>query len=353
MAYTNIDNPELYMQSKLYTGNGVSGTSITFDNTDTSMQPDWIWGSCRSHGDNNWISDSVRGNTKAVFSNNNNAEETSSERIKSFDSNGFTIGDAGDTNTNTRTFVAWCWKAGTSFSNDASATSVGSIDSAGSVSTTAGFSIIQFGGTGSLGTVAHGLGAVPHAIFFKRLDTTGAWASYHKPIGATKYMRLDSNSSEITASDEFNDTEPTSTVFTVDTDGGVNASGTNNMIAYCLAPIKGYSKFGSYTGNGNADGTFVYTGFKPAMIIIKNTTNSNDWVILDNKRNTFNLTDKTLFPDLSVAEDTTSANMDFLSNGFKIRDTRGADNTSSSVYIYLAFAESPLVNSKGVPNNAR
>ena len=354
MAYTNIDNPELYFQCKTYTAN--NGTqSITFDGSE-DMQPDWSWIKCRSQAYNHALFDSVRGTTKLIRSNQNTAEETHSGTLSAFNSDGFSLnGNDAFTNNGSETYVSWNWKAGTSFSNDASATSVGSIDSAGSVSTTAGFSIIRFGGTGSLGTVAHGLGAVPHAIFFKRLDTTGAWASYHKPLGATKYMRLDSNSIQITASDEFNDTEPTSTVFTVDTDGGVNASGTNNMIAYCLAPIKGYSSFKSYKGNGSSDGTFVYTGFKPAWIMIKKATGSaNNWYMMDNKRTPHNVSVKYILADTSAVEETGSGQeRDFLSNGFKIRNSNNGLNTSGETYIYLAFAESPLVNSKGVPTTAR
>ena len=354
MAYTSIDNPELYFQIKLYTGNG-SSRSITFDG-DEDMQPDWSWFKARSEAYNHALFDSVRGTTKLIRSNQNTAEETHSTTLTAFNSDGFSLG-GGDafTNANTVTYASWHWKAGTSFSNDASATSVGSIDSAGSISTTAGFSIIQFSGTGSQGTVAHGLNAVPHVIFFKRLDTTGAWASYHKPIGATKYLRLDTNSAEITASDEFNDTDPTSTVFTVDTDGGVNASGTDNMIAYCFSPIKGYSKFGSYTGNGNADGTFVYTGFKPAWILTKCTDTARNWNIRDNKVNPFNVTEAFLEANGSTAEQTDPgySSIDILSNGFKHRGVGGDTNVSGDGYIFMAFAESPFVNSNGIPNNAR
>ena len=354
-AYTTIDDPELYFQIKLYTGNG--GTqSITLDGSE-NMQPDWVWFKNRSSVNKHRLFDSVRGVGKNLVSNNNGAEIDAGTgtdgQLRTFDSNGFSVGSDGSVNTNNENIVAWNWKAGTSFSNDASSTSVGSIDSAGTVSTEAGFSIIQFSGTGSLGTVAHGLGAIPNVIFFKRLDANGAWASYHETLGATKYMRLDSSSGQITASDEFNDTEPTSTVFTVQTDGGVNASGTDNMIAYCFTNISGYSKFGGYTGNNSSDGTFVHTGFKPAWLMVKKYSDTNHWIIWDNKRSTkngANIIDKKLYANLNYAENG-AEDVSFVSNGFKFHTNTGDWNEAQS-YIYLAFAESPFVNSNGIPNNA-
>jgi|8_EtaG_2_1085327.scaffolds.fasta_scaffold11293_3 hypothetical protein len=354
MSYTNgLDNPELYFQAKIYTGNG--GTqSITLDGSE-NMQPDWVWIKRRNSAGGHMLTDVIRGVTKTIITNENSAEQTFSNGLTAFGSDGFTVGSEDGFNKASDTFVAWNWKAGTSFSNDASATGIGSIDSAGSVSTTAGFSIIRFSGTGSLGTVAHGLGAVPHAIFFKRLDANGAWASYHKPLGATVYMRLDSSSAKITASDEFNDTEPTSTVFTVDTDGGVNASGTDNMIAYCMTPIKGYSKFSSFVGNGNSDGTFIYTGFKPAFVLYKcSSDNFTNWQIHDSARSPSNLSVNRLNPnDSSVELSTTADSFDLLSNGFKARGTASNSNNSGSSFIYMAFAESPFVTSTGIPTTAR
>ncbi len=232
----------------------------------------------------------------------------------------------------------------------------GSIQSTVSANTTAGFSIVNWTGSSSASvqTIGHGLGTTPHWILSKNRGSGSsitAWINYHHKIDASApedYTIYLNNSDARVDNPVFGDTAPTSTVFSFNT-----GTDDQNYISYCFTEKKGFSKFGNYVGNGDADGPYVHLGFRPAMVIIKNTTNSNDWVILDNKRNTFNLTDKTLFPDLNVVEDTTSANMDFLSNGFKIRDTRGADNTSSSVYIYMAFAEAPFVNSNGVPCNAR
>ena len=351
MAYTVIDKPSDYFNTVLYTGTGSELAIST-----VGFEPNWTWIKIRNESSSHEIFDSVRGATKTINSNTNGAEATIAQTLKSFDSDGFTLGTDGDVNyDDSQTGVAWNWKAGTAFTNDASATGVGSIDSAGSVNTDAGFSIIRYGGTGSLGTVAHGLGVAPSFIAFKRLDTTGNWVNYHKSIGATKYLRFDTDSAEITASDEFNDTEPTSTVFTVETDGAVNASGTNNIIAYCFADVKGYSKFGEYAGNGNADGTFVYTGFKPAFVMVKRYDGAGQgWNMFDNKRDPFNLVDEFLIANSSNAEATGGAlNLDFLSNGFKFRGTDGGSNTSGSEYIYMAFAESPFTTSTGIPATAR
>jgi|TARA_R100000455_G_scaffold15404_1_gene7406 hypothetical protein len=344
MAYTTIDDPTIHFNTKLYTGTGSSNAV-----TGVGFQPDWVWIKNRSTTGNHALFDVINGVTKYVNSNTNYGLQTSAPTVTSFDSDGFTVGSSADLNGSGNSIASWNWLAGGS----ASSNSNGSITSSVSVNTTAGFSIVRFSGTGSLGTVGHGLGAVPDVLFFKRLDTTGAWASYHKPLGATKYMRLDSTSAQITASDEFNDTEPTSTVFTVATDGGVNASGTDNMLVYCMTEIKGYSKFGSYTGNGDVDGTFVYTGFRPAWVMTKESSGTGHWRIRDNKRfDQTNPIDKVLYANASTTE-TDEDNTDFLSNGFKLRTTGGENNGSGDTYIYLAFAESPFVNSSGIPCNAR
>ena len=344
MAYTTIDDPTIHFNTKLYTGTGSSNAV-----TGVGFQPDWVWIKNRSTTGNHALFDVINGVTKYVNSNTNYGLQTSAPTVTSFDSDGFTVGSSADLNGSGNSIASWNWLAGGS----ASSNSNGSITSSVSANTTAGFSIVRFSGTGSLGTVGHGLGAVPDVLFFKRLDTTGAWASYHKPLGATKYMRLDSTSAQITASDEFNDTEPTSTVFTVATDGGVNASGTDNMLVYCMTEIKGYSKFGSYTGNGDVDGTFVYTGFRPAWVMTKESSGTGHWRIRDNKRfDQANPIDKVLYANASTTE-TDEDNTDFLSNGFKLRTTGGENNGSGDTYIYLAFAESPFVNSSGIPCNAR
>ena len=251
-------------------------------------------------------------------------------------------------NNNSDTYVAWNWKAG---GGQGSSNTDGSINTTyTSVNTTAGFSISKYTGTGATATIGHGLGVAPKMIIIKQTNTTRNWVVGHDGIGWTKYLYLDSTNAQGTGN-FFNDTAPTNSVFSVVNDGGVNGSG-GTYIAYCFAEKTGYSKFGSYTGNGNADGTFVYTGFKPAFIIFKRTNTANDWFMVDNKINPFNVTDKMLRPNLSNAEQSFN-NIDFLSNGFKPRGASDGFNASGSTYIYMAFAESPFVNSKGVPNNAR
>ena len=260
MAYTTIDNPELYFQTKLWTGTGSSNT-LTLDGSE-NMQPDWVWIKSRSQTHNHKIYDSVRGVTKTLGSNETDGEATVAQSLTAFGTDGFTVGTDVSVNESSETFVSWNWKAGTSFSNDASATSVGTIDSSGSVSTDAGFSIISYTGTGSAGTIAHGLGAVPAWYFIKQRNTTGGWIVYHKGNTSspeTDYLRLDKTDSTVDDA-IFNDTAPTSSVFSIGTNAPVNTS-SGTYIAYCFAEKQGYSKFGSYTGNDNANGTFIHTGF--------------------------------------------------------------------------------------------
>jgi len=356
MSYTNgLDNPELYFQNKLYTGNG-STQSITLDGSE-NMQPDWVWIKCRSAVEGHVLFDVARGVQKAINSNTQSEEATSSNYLTAFGTDGFSVGSSGLVNANSETYASWCWKMGTAFSNDASATGVGTIDSTGSVSTTAGQSIISYSGTGSAGTIAHGLGAVPKMMMIK--ETSGnasggnqSWSVYHQALGNTHFIPLNSTEAKIDDVD-FNDTTPTSSVFSVGVQNRTNSGNGNGVyIGYIFSEVKGYSKFGSYTGNGNADGTFVYTGFKPAWVMTKYYSGSgHGWHMQDNKRDGFNYNNHRLFANTSGAEET-SVRMDLLSNGFKYRDNDGNGNGFN--YIYMAFAESPFVNSAGaVPNNAR
>ena len=346
MAYTTIDNPELYFQTKLYSGNGSNGHAITFDGSE-NMSPDWVWIKSRSSNSHR-LTDSVRGATKVLYSDLNFAEVTDADTIQSFDTNGFTIDDDADTNGNGKNFASWNWKAGGS----ASSNSDGSITSSVSVNTTAGFSIVTYTGNGTAGaTVGHGLGSVPQWIIVKVRNTTNEWVVYHTSLGATKFIEMNSTGAVQTNTTRFNDTEPTSSVFSLGTAAGLNTS-SDTHVAYCFAEKKGYSKFGSYTGNGNADGTFVYTGFRPAWVMVKRTDSGNSWCIFDNKRPGFNETNQYLLAEDSRAE-LTDMGFEILSNGFKLRQTFNSVNGSGASYIYLAFAESPFVNSNGVPNNAR
>ena len=354
MAYTTIDNHELHFQTKLYTGN--SGTqSITFDGSE-NMQPDWVWIKSRSAAEWHQVHDSVRGVAKYLFTNENQAEgeRSPNDQVTSFDSNGFSLGaGANDSvNTNSGSYVSWNWKAGTSFSNDASSTGVGSIDSTGSISTDAGFAIISWVGTGVDATIAHGLGSAPKIVFVKNRSTTDKWRSSFTALdGSYDYMHL--NTTESVSNEPVS--APTSSVFSVYSHAQSNGNG-NNMIAYVFSEKKGYSKFSSYTGNASTtNGTFVYTGFKPAWVLTKSSSNaSTQWTLKDNKRNTFNPCNASLYPNLNAAEDSDSnIGIDFLSNGFKLYGNYSGINANGYTYIYMAFAEAPFVNSNGVPNNAR
>ena len=343
MAYTSIDKPTDYFNTVLYTGDGNDGRTVT----GVGFQPDWVWLKGRSEAEHHTLNDSVRGANKQVYSHLSYSEATDTDRLQSFDSDGFTLGTDVIVNKNTETFVSWNWLAGGS----ASSNSDGSITSSVSANTTAGFSIVSYTGTGSNATVGHGLGVVPNLIFIKRRDGAGDWTSYHSVLGSTKFMRLNSTIPAGTQSTYFQDTDPTSTVFSIGSAGDVNTS-SGTHIAYCFADKKGYSKFGSYTGNGNADGTFVYTGFKPAFILVKDSTGSgNNWFIWDNKRDGYNVVNRYLRPNLSNAEGYYEA-IDILSNGFKNRNTSGSAN-GSQTYIYMALAESPFVSSGGIPTTAR
>ena len=343
MAYTTIDKPSDYFNTKLYTGTGNSNAI-----TGVGFSPNWVWLKSRSTTQNHILTDTVRGATKTIRSNTTDAENTEPQYLKSFDSDGFTLGTRSEPNGNGATFVSWNWKAGTT-----SGLSGGSITPSGySINTTSGFGIYKYTGNGTSGaTIAHGLGAVPKAFFIKRLENNDAMNMYNESLGNTKTLRLDRTNSVYTDSSFYNNTSPTSSLITLGNESGFNGS-SSIYVMYAFAEKQGYSKFGSYTGNGNADGTFVYTGFKPAFVIFKNSTGGNNWNMRDNKRNTYNPTNKNLYPNNSNAEDT-AVSIDFVSNGFKLRDSADTWNGSGNTYIYMAFAENPFVTSTGVPATAR
>jgi len=349
MAYTDIDKPSDYFNTKLFTGNGSSGHAIS----GVGFQSDWTWIKNRSAGNSNHrITDAVRGVTKEIYSDLTAAEYTNTDGLTAFGSDGFTVGSNADYNGNGNSIVSWNWKAGTSFTNDASSTGIGSIDSAGSVNTTSGFSIVSFTDGGSNATIAHGLGVVPKVIIIKNRAAAEGWYSYWQPLGNNKQVTLNTTSASSTTG-MWNNTTPTSTVFSLDTNTGGLSSG--NYIAYCFAEKKGYSKFSSYIGNGNVSGTYVHLGFKPAFVLIKKTTGTNGWWgIQDNKREPENIVDKILYANVSDAEYSgANYSQDFLSNGFKIRTAHAGMNESAAPYIYMAFAENPFTTSTGVPATAR
>jgi hypothetical protein len=336
MAYTTIDDPTIYFNTVTYSGDGNSTQAIT----GVGHQPDWVWIKSRSNTENHMLSDAVRGSTKRLRSDTTNAEDDlGSNGIQSFNADGFTAGDGDAMNASGQTYVAWNWLAGGS----ASSNSDGSITSSVSANTTAGFSIVSYTGTGANATVGHGLGTNMDFAIFKLRSGSSAWLVYHKSLGATKAIYLNETGAVGTNSSGFNDTEPTSSVFSLGNGATANTSG-GTQIAYCFAEKKGFSKFGSYTGNGNADGTFIYTGFRPALVIGKKSSASgNSWWIMDNKRPGYNVIGNYLSPNTSSAESTGSSNLDFTSTGFKIRRTGGFINDSSATYIYTAFAEAPFV----------
>jgi len=342
MAYSTISKPSLHFNTKLYTGNG-STQSIT----GVGFQPDWVWLKKRNSTADHGLYDAVRGVTKQLYSNDAAAEATNANSLTAFGTDGFSIGTSSMINGNSDTFASWNWKA----NGAGSANTDGTINSTVSANTTAGFSIVKYTGTGSVATVGHGLGAAPKMMLIRILEDPNDWQVYHQSIGNTHKLNLNTTEGSSDQINRWNDTSPTSSVFTLGTHSSVNASGPT-YIAYCFAEKKGYSKFGSYTGNDNADGTFVYTGFKPAWVMTKYYSGSgHGWHMQDNKRDGFNYNNHRLFANTSGAEET-SVRMDLLSNGFKYRDNDGNGNGFN--YIYMAFAESPFVNSAGaVPNNAR
>ena len=346
MAYSSIIKPSTLMSAKLYTGNGNANHAIT----GVGFQPDWVWIKNRSTA-NHYLFDVVRGAQKNIHSNENYAEVTEATTLTAFGSDGFTLSTDADLNGNGASVVSWNWKAGTSFTNDASATGIGTIDSTGSVNTDAGFSIISYTGNATTNAkVAHGLGVAPSMMIVKKLNGAFNWGIYHKTLTAHKLITFTTNTPDDDAS-YWNDVEPTSTVFNLGSGALTNGSG-STMIAYCFAEKQGFSKFSSYTGNGNADGTFIYTGFKPAFIMIKRTDVAKNWYINDNLRLGYNVNNPYISPNITAAE-TGGTEIDILSNGFKIRASGTGHNQSGGTYIYMAIAENPFVTSTGVPATAR
>ena len=355
MAYTTIDDPSQYFQTKIYTGNATDNTAYTNDGN-SNLQPDFLWVKNRDQTVDHVLFDSTRGVTKNVRSNTTSQESTNSNYLKSFDSDGFTMGTSNRVNGNTDKMVAWQWKAngGTTATNTAGT----NIDTTVQANTTAGFSIITYTGTGTDNdSLGHGLGAVPHWIIVKNRDETNGFQVYHHKnttAPETDYLNLDDDGATADDHDRWSDQAPSSTVITLGGNDGVSKASTD-YVCYAWTEIQGYSKFGSYTGTGDADnGPFVYTGFKPAWLMIKGSDVAGYWVILDNQRNTPNGTGKRLGSNATDAE-YGSTNVDLLSNGFKVRAANADSDTnnSGSSYIYMAFAEHPFVSSEGVPVTAK
>ena len=377
MAYTTIDDPSAYFQTALWSGDDATTQNITNDGN-SDLQPDWVWVKCRNT-QGNGFSHNVWDTSRGVDNNVNKSlfpDVADSEGggdtitttaqlggVSAMLSDGFTVregstdNDSRYVNENSRTYVGWQWKAngGTTTTNDASSTGVGTIDSVYQANTTAGFSIVTYTGTGRAGTIAHGLGVAPTAIIGKDRSDTSQWFVQHPALGATHYGELDDTTAFADDANYFNDSTPTSTVFGVGSDGATG--GTTNYVAYCFAPIKGYSHFGKYTGNANADGPFAYTGFKPAWLLIKNNTSGEGWMLhdttVDNATTQGNPVEQRFQVNENQTEVGTTNAFDFLSNGFKVRTDTTSHNGSGHTIVYFAFAEHPFVSSKGVPTTAR
>ena len=334
MAYTTINKSSDYFNTKLYTGNG-STNAIT----GVGFQPDFIWNKQRNGTYDHYLFNSLSGTGKYMKSTTTGSEGTNSDTVTSFDSDGFTLGNAAGNNGSGNTMASWNWLG----ANGTTANTDGSISSTVSANTTSGFSIVKWTGTGSSVTIGHGLGVAPKVVIVKRYSASADWVYYTSTIdGSMDYLYLNLTNAKVDSGNPV----PTSSVFQKsDTNG-------ETQIAYCFAEKTGYSKFGSYVGNNNTDGTFVYTGFKPAFIIVKPISGVEHWTMYDNKRIGYNPTNYQLYPNLSSSEATLSE-LDIVSNGFKIRSQTGRLNSSGVTMIYMAIAEAPLVGTNNVPCTAR
>ena len=324
-----ITKPNLHFDATTYTGTG-SALSVT----NGGFQPDFVWIKRRDGGQSHQHYDVIRGVNKAVYSNLTDGETTEANGLSAFTSSGFTVISDIGVNTSGGTYVGWNWKAGgTSVINTS-----GTISSNVSANPTAGFSIIQFTATGATANVGHSLGVAPQMIIVKDAASIGNWAVWHTSLTSTAhYLFMNTTAAQASASAIWTGT-PSSTTF------GIGSWHTaDRQIAYCFAPVDGYSKFGSYTGNGNADGPFVYLGFRPRWVMIKRTDTTDDWVILDTSRNAYNLTNTALYPSSNSSETSNGFyDSDIVSNGIKIKASNVVVNANGGTYIYAAFAEAPF-----------
>jgi len=368
MAYTTIDDPSAHFHTQLYTGDGQSTQAITNDGN-SDLQPDLIWTKRRDSGNSVHVADTSRGITKQLATNNTNSEATDATIHASVQSDGFTVGDAGSVNTNTGTYCSWQWKCngGTTTTNDASSTGVGNLDSVYQANTDAGFSIVTYSGAAGNNLVAHGLGVTPDLMIQKRRNNAntndGRWVVWHKSLAALhnqySFLFLHANNTRSEDTSVFGagaNTGPNSETFRIGNDSLINGSGGTHVM-YCFAEKQGYSKFGSYTGNNANSGPFVYLGFKPAWLLIKCAVgHTESWHMWDNKRVLLggNPNQAAIEADTTGTDkgSSTPYNVDFLSNGFKIREDHDVINGDGDTYVYMAFAEIPFVSSKGVPTTA-
>ena len=333
--------PSDHFNTVLYSGNGSARTI-----SGVGFQPDWNWTKPTNNSGSHVLTDAVRGNTKFLESNSTGAEQTTSSGITAFNSDGYTLGTGNDWNVNSDTFVSWNWKANGSGSSNTN----GSITSTVSANVDAGFSIVTYTGNATEGaTVGHGLSKAPEVMLVKKRSGAAGWYMYHKDLGPTKNIELQVTSAASTTSNIWNDTAPTSSVFSLGNNAAINGTGAT-FVAYCFHSVDGYSKIGSYSGNGSTDGTFIYTGFRPAYVQWKKSSDSGTiWQIFGyagqaGSTAQSNPLDRYVSANSGGSEGDYDF-VDFLSNGFKLRHNSGHANTDSQTYIYIAFAETPLKNS--------
>jgi hypothetical protein len=347
MAYTTIDDGSAHFQTTLYTGDGNDPRTVT-NGGNSDLQPDWVIIKYRTAGVSPSTYDSTRGATKRLFTDFGSTEATLTTGVKAFNTDGFTVGDLGEVNTNNVPYVAWQWhcNSGTTSSN-----TEGNTTNTLQVNTTAGFSISTFTSASSGNTtIGHGLGGVPEFFMIKARNNDFGWWVNHVGMGdqSDKYVAWNTTGDAATVSWGA---APTSTLITL---SQAFTASSKNTVCYAFKEKQGYSKFGKYTGNGNADGTFVYTGFKPAFFVCKRTDNTGNWLMFDNKRDGINPSGRYFYANGGNAEfDSTTVLCDFVSNGVKVRSNNNDIGTSNATYIFLAFAENPFTTSTGIPTTAR
>jgi len=329
MAFTVIDDSEAFFQCKLYTGNGSADHAITLDG-DTDMSPNIVWIKNRDQGDSHCLFDTVRGATQLSHINSQGDEVTDADTLDSFTSDGFQVDADVKVNTNAEKYVAWCWKE----------------------SATAGLDIVGYTGNATARTIAHNLGVVPKTVWVGSRADDGWRPSIENITGTDQgSLKFFNNGTEGTG--YFPSTAPDASNFSLSSHGSVNETG-DGYVAYVFAPIQGFSKFSTFVGNGSNDGPFLYCGFKPAWFMSKRIDSAASWNIWNNKSNPFNVADALQYADGTDAEASAATySIDFLSNGIKMRGYRADTNTNGATHVWMAFAEAPLVNSNGVPNNAR
>jgi hypothetical protein len=353
MAYTTIDDPSAHFQTLLYTGNS-STQSVTFSGN-SDLQPDFVWTKCRSNASDNFLHDTNRGVHKNIHTNTNETETDNSNGLTAFNSDGFSMGNVGGMNFNNQTYVGWGWKANGATTTTISAGGDIGRETVSQVNTTAGFNICTYTGSGSQTSFGHSLGAVPHWIMIKNRDQNDDWFVWHQDLNNNQGLEINTQSGIGTTNGYMGNEAPTSTFVGLGDGSDTNASG-EKYVAYLFSEKQGYSKFSSYIGNANANGPYVYTGFKPAWLMLRNVTNGEDWLIWDVERDEINALGNPMTGRLKANDTIAEVNgndIDFLANGFKIRTDSGYANQSGAVILYFAFAENPFVSSEGVPTTAR